>query len=1041
VLVALFATFVADVSQPAPTPRNSSAAEAAEKLTRSGPPHLDGSLERLLRLSDQDRTDALEAATRGGLEVDRGRVRITIVMIDEAAASLADEAIASLGGSVAARAGSALEAWIPIAALGRLDAIAGLSLAHVILPPMPRSAPPQVAKRSGVVESQGVVATNADAWHAVGVSGQGVSVAILDTFEGWDQAQIEGELPSSALSVIGELDLSEPFGTAIAEVVYDMAPGANLSLASASGYVEFAQVLSDLAAAGHGVIVSSLAPVEPGPGDGTGVLADAIAEARDLHDVVYVQAAGDPALQHREGGYTDLDGDDVHEFPGGEHNRLGAPTFQLESGHRVTVLLSWDDWPVSDQDFDLYLYRQAGSSWELVDASENYQTGTEPPWEFIDFQVMVAGTYAVTIELWDATTAPFFDLMIHSPDTALEFQVRDRSLADVAAAPAAVSVGAVDVTSTLLESTSSWGPTYGAGGAPSGGYDQPRLAGLDNVDTWSLGAEGFAGTAAGCAHVAGAAALIRVAYPAYATAEVQSFLEGAAVDGGDSGYDYGYGFGRLWLGEPPAGCLYALEPASMTFGAEGGSGSFAVSTSDGCDWTATTGDSWITVTAGATGSGPGSVSYQVDANPEPDGRTGTITVATQTFTIQQAGTAGGCSYSISPATASYPAAGGSGAVSVATDAGCDWSAASSDGWIVITAGASGSGSGSVTYDVQANPAGQRTGSITIAGQVHTVVQDGAGGCSYSISPLSQWFSAGGGNGSVEVATDEDCEWTAESNNPLWLSVTDIGLGVGPGTVDYRVEPNQGDSRVGTLTIAGLEFRVEQEGRAGEPYTFHVPGIAHLTGAGGSEWRTALCVTNPSPFTTTLTLTYNSGSGSIIRTHRLERFSSHEWADVAVDLFGRTQPSSGSIEIIARERIGVSARTYNVSETGTFGQYMPGLDESLVLAEGQLGFLPQIRRNAAFRTNIGIQNRTALPTTVELRLFSDDGAEIGDLLEVDVPPVGWVQVNDVFNEAGAGTCELGSALIVVTTSGGKVWAYASVVDNRTGDPTTIPLLIR
>ena len=907
--------------------------------------------------------------------------------------------------------------------------------------PAPSTEPASATKQSGSFVSQGLAASNADVWHAAGVTGQGVSVAIIGAFEGWEQAQLEGELPASNVSVFGELDLSDPTGTACAEVIHDLAPSAALTLASAADSLEFAQRVHDLAAAGHQVIVSTIAPVEPGPGDGTGTLADTIAEARDVYDVLYIQAAGDHAMQHWEGPYSDTDGDDVHEFDGGsEYNRLGAPSFALGAGQRVTVLLSWDDWPASDQDFDLYLYRSAGATWELIAVSENYQTGTEPPWEAIDYQVTVDGTYAVAIERWDATTAPFFNLLIHSADVPLEYRVLDRSLDHVAAASAAVSVGAVDINSALLEETSSWGPTYGPGGSSSGGFDQPRLVGFSGVDCWSFGAGGCRGTAAGAAHVAGAAALVRAAYPAYGAFEIQSFLEGSAVDGGDAGYDHGYGFGSLWLGDPPAGCLYSLVPTSMEFGTAGGDGSFDVTTSDGCDWTAATAESWITITSVPSGSGPSTLTFQVDTNPGTDGRTGTIVAATQAFTVIQAGSGTSCSYAITPTSASYPDSGGSGSISVSTDAGCDWTAVASDSWIVVTAGSAGSGPGTTTYEVQPNSGDGRSGSIVIGGQLHTVAQSGTTGCSYSIAPESQWISASGGNGSVQVTTGEGCQWIAESNDPEWITVTHIGLGVGPGRVDYRVDSNPGDTRFGSITVAGLEFTVEQAGRAGEPFRYHVPGVAHVTGAGGSEWRTALCVTNASAATSTLTLTYTTESSSIIRTFRMDAYSVHEWADVAVDLFGRAQQSSGSVEIISWEPVMVTARTYNVTDNGTFGQFMPGLDESAVLSEGQIGFLPQIRRSSVFRTNIGVQNRTARPTTVELMLFDAHGNVLGDVVEVTVPPVGWVQVNDVFTEAGAGACELGCATVVVTTPGGMVWAYASVVDNRTGDPTTIPLMI-
>jgi Zn-dependent metalloprotease len=86
---------------------------------------------------------------------------------------------------------------------------------------------------------------------------------------------------------------------------------------------------------------------------------------------------------------------------------------------------------------------------------------------------------------------------------------------------------------------------------------------------------------------------------------------------------------------------------------------------------------------------------------------------------------GACTFSISPASASQPAAGGTGSVSVTAGAGCNWSAVSNAAFITITAGASGTGSGTVSYSVAANTGTtSRTGTLTIAGQTFTVTQAG-----------------------------------------------------------------------------------------------------------------------------------------------------------------------------------------------------------------------------------------------------------------------------------------------------------------------------
>lgn len=86
-----------------------------------------------------------------------------------------------------------------------------------------------------------------------------------------------------------------------------------------------------------------------------------------------------------------------------------------------------------------------------------------------------------------------------------------------------------------------------------------------------------------------------------------------------------------------ASCSYSISPANQSFDASGGNGSITVTTGSGCNWTAASEATWITVSLG--GSGNGSVNYLVAANADGAGRTGTLTVAGQQVTIRQAGKA------------------------------------------------------------------------------------------------------------------------------------------------------------------------------------------------------------------------------------------------------------------------------------------------------------------------------------------------------------------------------------------------------------------
>lgn len=167
-------------------------------------------------------------------------------------------------------------------------------------------------------------------------------------------------------------------------------------------------------------------------------------------------------------------------------------------------------------------------------------------------------------------------------------------------------------------------------------------------------------------------------------------------------------------------CTYALNSTSGSIGAGGGSMQFGVTAGAGCPWTASTTASWITV-QGATGSGNGTVQLSVASNSGPS-RVGTVTVAGRTFSVNQSGASQACTSALSPTRQQVAALGGDFSVQISTQAGCAWTAESSDGWIDITSSATGTGSGIVHYRVGLGLLFSRSGEIKIAGQILRVDQ-------------------------------------------------------------------------------------------------------------------------------------------------------------------------------------------------------------------------------------------------------------------------------------------------------------------------------
>jgi hypothetical protein len=91
-------------------------------------------------------------------------------------------------------------------------------------------------------------------------------------------------------------------------------------------------------------------------------------------------------------------------------------------------------------------------------------------------------------------------------------------------------------------------------------------------------------------------------------------------------------------------CSYSISPTSNSFTSSGGTGSVGVTAQSGCSWTASINSSWITITAGSSGSGNGTVSYSVSANMSTVSRSGTMTIAGKTFTINQSGASNNVNY-------------------------------------------------------------------------------------------------------------------------------------------------------------------------------------------------------------------------------------------------------------------------------------------------------------------------------------------------------------------------------------------------------------
>jgi hypothetical protein len=219
----------------------------------------------------------------------------------------------------------------------------------------------------------------------------------------------------------------------------------------------------------------------------------------------------------------------------------------------------------------------------------------------------------------------------------------------------------------------------------------------------------------------------------------------------------------------------------------------------------------------------------------------------------------------------------------------------------------------------------------------------------------------------------------------------------------------------------------------------VAGIAEIEGAEETRWRSNLALLNLAGSTVSADLDYNHGGGIASMSMSLADGELVELENAAADAFG-TPDSSGIVDVSASAQLVVTARTFNDAPGGTFGQYLPGQDSGAAFGPGSDGYLTQLRSDADFRTNIGFANFTDAECAVRTFLHDASGLRRG-MFFLNVPANGWAQENRVFERFAAPDLGSGYAVVQVLTGGCEVWAYGSVVDNGSGDPTTIPVVVR
>jgi len=515
-------------------------------------PKLESVLGRLAEEYSQSRTAAQRLAVQRSIPLEDDQVRVILVPPSEEDASTIDQlALVSYGVTIEAISRHLIRARIPISLLEEIaDKAEGISYIRLPYKPSSDMSSEEFIKASnslrgsqvypqqvslGVI-SEGVELTGASTYHDSGYKGQNTKVAVIDIgFDNLAISQNAGELPQDLISkdFTGTgLETGTNHGTGVAEIVYDMAPEAQFYLIKMGDEVDLENAKDYCIDEDVDIINHSWIWPNTNFTDGTGLICDIANDARS-NGILWVNAAGNSAKSHYQGLFADTDGDGWHEFSSGDD------TNDIEhNGGSYEIYLTWDCWPTTDQDYDLYLYDSALS---LVAFSTTRQIGSQEPTERIILSDLPAGTYHIMIKEHSATENRELKLVAGT----LEYQTPQYSVGSPADATGTMAVGYINI--------GNWetGPqgSYSSQGPTNDGRVKPDIMGPSGVHSFTWGIGNF--TSAAAPHVSGAASLVLSRFSDYSLDQLRSTLESWAVDMGPSDPDNVYGFGRLRLLSPP----------------------------------------------------------------------------------------------------------------------------------------------------------------------------------------------------------------------------------------------------------------------------------------------------------------------------------------------------------------------------------------------------------------------------------------------------------------------------------------------------------
>ncbi|HEX7151746.1 MAG TPA: hypothetical protein VF618_09685 [Thermoanaerobaculia bacterium] len=216
----------------------------------------------------------------------------------------------------------------------------------------------------------------------------------------------------------------------------------------------------------------------------------------------------------------------------------------------------------------------------------------------------------------------------------------------------------------------------------------------------------------------------------------------------------------------------------------------------------------------------------------------------------------------------------------------------------------------------------------------------------------------------------------------------------------------------------------------------LPGVAYV-----GNWRSDVRLFNSgnAPVTATLQFMNQSSPEIIEKEVTIEPGKVAALDNILQTFFNAPAGAGGSLVVTTpgQSKLVTTARTYNQTDNGTYGQFIPGITVGEGVGRGERALqILQVEQSDRFRTNVGIVELTGNPVKVEISATRPD-SKVSVKTELTLRGNEFVQLNSVLGRFGFGTTYNARIALRVVEGTGRISGYGSLIDNRTQDPTYVP----